>query len=76
MKICRIITLYNSIVVYYNIILIKGGEKMKKKLVRPNTSKVKALKKVALYETYLRGSVDENCSSPGSQYNKCKNKCC
>lgn len=49
---------------------------MKKVLKKPDTFRLKALKKVALYETVLRGSVDENCSDPGSKYQTCKNKCC
>lgn len=48
-----------------------------KKLKKPETFRTTALKKVALYETILRGSVDENCSAPGSKFQPaCKNKCC
>lgn len=49
---------------------------MKKELKKPDNFRKDAIKKVALYETLLRGSVDENCSAPGSQYQTCKNKCC
>lgn len=50
--------------------------KMKKTLHKPKTYRLQAQKKVALYENVLRGSVDENCSAPGSQYQSCKGKCC
>ena len=49
---------------------------MKKELKKPDSYRLQALKKVALYETLLRGSVDENCSPPGSKFQGCQNKCC
>ena len=49
---------------------------MKKKLKKPENFRSVSLKRVALYETVLRGSVDENCSPPGEIYQNCKNKCC
>ncbi len=49
---------------------------MKKQLKKPDTFKVRALKTVTIYETVFRGSVDENCSAPGSKFQGCKNKCC
>lgn len=49
---------------------------MKKALKKPSTTRTEAMKKVVLYETLLRGSVDESCSLPGSKYQTCKNKCC
>lgn len=49
---------------------------MKKELHKSKTYRTQALKKVALYETLLRGKVDEHCSAPGSKYQPCKNKCC
>ncbi len=61
---------------YFKILQRKEVRIVKKKLKKPDTYRLQALKKVALYETLLRGSVDENCSSPGSQYQSCKNKCC
>ena len=49
---------------------------MKKELKKPENFRKKSINKVALFETVLRGSVDENCSAPGSVYQKCKSKCC